>query len=120
MVHFDKTWFGGVIIDGTEFCDVLVIGNEVIDRESIVPGWFDDNSHHTVYGHELKELLKGNPEVIIIGNGQSSVLRVPKEITTEIEKRKIELIVLETTKAVEEYNKLAKKKRVNALIHTTC
>ena len=120
MVRFDKTWFGGASIDGKEYGDVLVVAGKIIDREELVPGWFDDHAHHTVYEHELKELMSGDPETIIIGDGQSSVLKVPKEISEAIEKKGIELIVLETPEAIEEYNRLSKAKRVNALIHTTC
>ncbi|MEM2974142.1 MAG: MTH938/NDUFAF3 family protein [Candidatus Micrarchaeia archaeon] len=120
MTHFDKTWFGAVMVDGRTYRDILVIGGKVIERELFRPGWFDDHSHHTVYDHELKELLMGNPEVIIIGSGQSGVLQVPDEVKRVIEKKGIELIVVETQRAIEEYNKLSKAKRVNALIHTTC
>ena len=37
-----------------------------------------------------------------------------------IKKKGIELIVLKTQEAIEEFNELSKTKRVNALIHTTC
>jgi hypothetical protein len=120
MVHFDKTWFGTVMIDGKTHKDVLVIGSNIIDRENMKPGWFDSNSHHSVYDHELSKLLEGKPEAIIIGDGYSNVLEVPIRVANEIKQRKIELIVLDTPKAIEEYNKLSKSKRVNALIHSTC
>lgn len=120
MVRFDRTWFGGVSVDGKEHDDVLIVGEKVLDRDDIVPGWFEGRSHHTVYDHELKKLLEGNPEVIVIGNGQDEVLRVPAEVEQAIRKKGIELVVLETPKAIEEYNRLSKTKRVNALIHTTC
>ena len=120
MVHFDKTWFGTVMIDGKVHKDVLVVGDAVRDREDMKLGWFDSNSHHSVYEHELSKLLEGKPEVIIIGDGYSNVLEVPIRIVNEIRQRKIELIVLDTPKAVEEYNKLSKTRKVNALIHSTC
>lgn len=120
MVHFDKTWFGGVSIDGKKYKDILVVGSRILEREKLKEDWFIFHSHHTIYIHELEELLKENPEVIIVGNGQSGVLEVPAEIKKKIEDRGIKLIVLETPAAIEEYNKLSKTKRVNALIHTTC
>ena len=120
MVHFDRTRFGAVTIDGKDYNDILVIEGKIIDRESMVPGWFEDHSHHTVHDHELKELFRGDPEVIIIGDGQSDVLEVPIKIAEAIKKKGIELIVLKTPEAIEEFNKISKTKRVNALIHTTC
>lgn len=120
MVHFNKTWFGAVMIDNRTYQDVLIVGDKVIEREKMISGWFDDHSHHTIHDHESKKLLEGNPEVIIIGNGQSSVLEVPEEISKKIEKKGIELIVLDTPGAIERYNEISKTKKVNALIHTTC
>lgn len=117
---FDRTWFGGVSIDNTTHHDVLVVGEKVIDRDSFMPGWFDDHPHHAVYEHELDKLFEENPQIIIIGSGQNGVLIVPEDVKYMIKKQKIKLIVLETPEAIDEYNKLSKTKRVNALIHTTC
>jgi hypothetical protein len=114
-MKISRTWFGGVEIDGKRYRDVLIVEGEIIDRGKW--GYFDT---HTVSERELKELLRGNPEVILIGSGQSGVLEVPTEVEEEIKKRGIELIVLETPKAIERYNELSKVKKVNALIHTTC
>jgi hypothetical protein len=120
MVRFDSTWFGGVSINGKRYRDVLIVKGDIIDRENIIPGWFEGRSHHTIYKHELEKLLEGDPEIIIIGNGQDGVLRVPADVEEAIKKKGIQLIVLETPEAIEEYNRLAEKKKVNALIHTTC
>jgi hypothetical protein len=119
-VHFDKTWFGAVMADGHTYKDIIVANGKIIDRETIKPGWFEDHSHHTIHDHELKELFMGDPEVIIIGDGQSDVLEVPIKVAEIIKKKEIELIVLNTPKAIEEFNKISKTKKVNALIHTTC
>lgn len=117
---FDRTWFGGVSVDGKEHYDVIVVGEKVLDREDIVPGWFEGRTHHIVYEHELKKLLEERPEVIIIGSGQDGVLRVPAEVEEAVRKKGIGLVVLETPEAIKEYNRLSATKRVNALIHTTC
>jgi hypothetical protein len=117
---FDRTWFGGVSIDNTTHHDVLVVGENIIDRDNLIPGWFDNHPHHAVYDHELDTLFEEKPQIIIIGSGQSGVLIVPEDVKYRIKKQKIKLIVLETPEAIDEYNKLSKTKRVNALIHTTC
>ncbi len=114
-MKINKTWFGGVEIDGKRYRDVLIIGDEIVDRGKW--GYFDT---HTISERELEELLRGDPEVIIIGSGQSGVLEVPTEVEEKIKNKGIELIVLETPEAIEKYNELSKKKKVNALIHTTC
>ncbi|MEM2174958.1 MAG: MTH938/NDUFAF3 family protein [Candidatus Aenigmatarchaeota archaeon] len=115
-MRINRTWFGGVEIDGKKYRDVLIIEGKIIDRGKW--GYFDT---HTISERELNELLKGDPEIILIGSGQSGVLEVPEEVKMEIRKRNIELIVLETPKAIEKFNEIyEKKKKVNALIHTTC
>ena len=115
MIKFDRTWFGGVSVDGKNYRDILVIGNEIIDRGKW--GWFDT---HIISERELNELLRENPEVIIIGNGIYGALKVPISVEEKIKRKRIELIVEKTQKAIEVYNELSKKKRVNILIHTTC
>lgn len=115
MPRCDKTWFGAVIIDGKQYGDVLIIGNEVIERGKF--GWFDT---HSVNKRELNELLVGKPEVIVIGSGQGGALEVPFDVEKKIKENGIQLIVCETPRAIEEYNRLSKTKKVNALIHTTC
>lgn len=115
MPKFDRTWFGAVVVDGKQYRDVLVVGKEVIDRGKW--GFFDT---HSVSERELNELLRGSPEIIIIGSGQSGVLEVDPIIEKKIKEVGIQLIILETPQAIEEYNKISKTKRTNALIHTTC
>lgn len=118
MVKFESTSFGEIIIDGKSYGDVLVIGGKVIPRRRTFLKRVYGTSH-VIGKEEAEELLKGNPEVVIVGTGQSGLLEVSKEIRREIG-QKAKLTILRTPEAIREFNQISHDKKVNALIHTTC
>jgi len=119
MIKFDSTNFGEVIINGISYGDVLIAGGRVTPRDRNLLRNVLGTSH-AIGEWEVEKLLRGNPQAIIIGTGQSGLLRVSNKVRERVEKAGIELIALETPEAIEEFNRLSKTKRVNALIHTTC
>ncbi|PJE57687.1 MAG: hypothetical protein COU82_00605 [Candidatus Portnoybacteria bacterium CG10_big_fil_rev_8_21_14_0_10_38_18] len=120
MPHINSTEFGEITIDGKKYGQVLIIGDSIMERDyEKLEKLF--GTTHRVGDWERDELIKGNPEIIVIGTGQSSVMNVDGEITDSLAKKGIEIIVVSTPEAVEIYNaKVKEGKRVNALIHTTC
>jgi len=120
MVHFEKTWFGGVRINGQDFSQVLVVGEEIEERDAQRLNQLYGTTHR-IGPWEVEKLLSNKPEIIIIGNGQSGVLEVTSEVEEKIRASGAELKVLLTPEAISEFNKLYQEgKKVNALIHTTC
>lgn len=120
MIHIDSTTFGSITIDGKRFGQVLIIGDKVMERDE---GRLNElfGTTHYVGSWEVDQLLSGNPEVIIIGNGTAGVLEVSSEAREKIKEKKVELKVLLTPLAVKEYNKEVEAgRRINALMHTTC
>lgn len=120
MPYIDSTKFGSVNIDGKKYSQVLIIGDEVVEREyEKLKKLF--GTSHKVGDWEIKKLLeKNNPEIIIIGTGQQGCLD-PDNIIEAAKKFNIEIISDITPKAIQVYNKeINKGGRVNALIHTTC
>lgn len=120
MPCINSTEFGEITIDGKKYGQVLIIGDLVMERDyEKLEKLF--GTSHKVGDWERDELVKGNPEIIVIGTGQSSVMNVDEELGNGLAKKGIELIVASTPEAVEIYNeKIKEGKRVNALIHTTC
>lgn len=120
MVHFEKSWFGGVKINGINYRDVLVIG------ETVEPRDFKKLEEVFGRGHwagdwEVKKLLANKPEIIIIGSGTEGLFKVTDEVKEKIKTAGVELKILLTPKAIEEFNRLyCAGQRVNGLIHTTC
>ena len=120
MPHIDSTKFGSVRIDGKEYNQVLIIGNRVIERDYEKLKELFDTSHK-IGDWEIGELLKENPEIIVVATGQDELLEVEKSFIEKMEEKRIEVISAKTPEAIEIYNEKNKiGKRVNALIHTTC
>ena len=118
-MHIDGTSFGNVVIDKHVYRDVLIVDGEIVERDlDLLHKLF--GTGHVVSEEEIEMLKKGDPDLIVIGNGQSGVLRVSEKQINEL-KRKCEVIVAETPEAIERINEGMKKgKKVNALIHVTC
>ena len=120
MPHIDSTEFGEITVDGKKYGQVLIVGDLVMERDyEKLEKLF--GTTHRIGDWERDELVKGNPEIIVIGTGQGGVMNVDEEIANDLAKKGIELIVVSTPEAIEIYNeKIREGKRVNALIHTTC
>ena len=120
MPHINSTEFGEITIDNKKYGQVLIVGNSVIERDyEKLEKLF--GTTHKIGDWERDELLKENPEIIVIGTGQSSVMSVDGELADGWTKKGIELVAVSTSEAIEIYNtKVKEGRRVNALIHTTC
>lgn len=119
-VHFDSSRFGEVVINGQSFGDILVIGEEIEERNDLRLER-ELGTDHLIGDWEIERLLSKKPEIVVIGSGTVGDLRVTPEIKKKFKKAKIELIILTTPQAIEEYNNLVKTgQKVNVLIHATC
>ena len=124
MLKIDKVEWGKIEINGKKYGQVLIIGDQVIERDSEKLHQLFDTTHK-IGDWEVEELFNNSPEVIVIGTGWAGVLKISEELIRQLaeksEKLGVELKILKTPKAVKEYNQLAEEgKKVNALIHTTC
>jgi len=120
MLKIESLIWANVKIDGQDFWQVLVINEKLVPRE-VERVKKEYGTDHVVADWEQELLLSENPEVILVANGWSGLLRVGEDFKKKAKKAGIELRVVLTPKVVEEYNQLIKEgKKVNALIHTTC
>lgn len=120
MVYIGSTKFGSVTINNKKYGQVLIIGGQIEERdEKQLYKLF--GTTHQIGEWEVGKLLSTKPEVIIIGNGQSGVLKVNDKIKQKFLGLGIELKILLTKEAIKEFNKINQTgRKVNALIHTTC
>ena len=120
MPKIDKTSWGKVKIDGQEYHQVLIIGDQVLEREGEkLRNLF--GTTHRIGAWEQELLLTNKPEIILIAHGWNGVLKVSDEFKKKVKRAGIELRVVLTPKIKKEYHQLVKTgKKVNALIHTTC
>lgn len=109
-------------INSTEFGSVT-INNKKYQHDVIITAEGEVQSIKTEVRHLISEkefylLLKGNPEIILIGSGQYNALRVDEKVKDLAHKKGVKIIILKTPEAVKKFNEL--NKRVSAYIHVTC
>lgn len=119
MVKVGNVSFGKIIVNGLSYKDVLIVGDEVFSRNKEALRAVYGTSHF-LSEEEVKKLLQGSPQAIVIGAGHSKMLQVDQQVVENL-KEKCLVYVLSTPKAIRKFNQLKKeKKKVNALFHTTC
>lgn len=111
----DEYKFGSITIDGKTY------NHDVEVRpEGEVLSWQRKESH-IIDASEVKRAIEQNPEVIIIGTGESGIAEVIEGAEKEIKSKGIELVVEKTGTATEIFNRnLDCKRKVIGLFHLTC
>jgi hypothetical protein len=115
MVLINSTEFGSITIDGKiYYTDVIVSWDgEIKEARTFARHFFDSN--------EFEQLMRKNPEVIVIGTGDSGYLKVSDEARKLCKQRNVEIIDIVSKKAIEKVNENLKRgKRVIGFIHITC
>jgi hypothetical protein len=109
---------GKIVVDGKTYTrDILILTDGTVKYRDDV---FLDFVNHIVKQAEINELLKGYPEIIVIGTGTDEKLRLSFHLERLITDMKADLIALATPKAVEKYNRLAENNnKIAALFHIT-
>jgi len=120
MPYINSTKFGDITIDDKKYHQVLIIDDEIKERDyEKLKKLF--GTSHKIGDWEEKELLADSPEVIVIGTGQDGALVVNNDFSNKVKNKGIEFFIEKTPEAMEFYNnEYASGKAVNALIHTTC
>lgn len=112
--HIEDYHFGEITIDGKKYRkDLVVLPDRIIDN------WWRDRGH-LLEIKDLDPVMQDKPEVLVIGQGAYSRLRVPDEIRSSLEHLGIELYTLPTPEACEKYNQLSQKRPTAAALHLTC
>lgn len=110
----DAYAFGRITVDGTEYrADLLLLPDRVLDS------WWRKEGHNLCL-EDLGEALAVKPEVLVVGQGRPGLMKVPKALVEDLERRGIEVRVAPTEQAVRTYNELAGKRKVVAALHLTC
>ena len=116
-MRFDQFSFGTIRIDGSP-CehDIVIDRGEIRKRKKGPSKQFSDAFGHTPVS--TKQKIPWKCRRLVIGTGAYGRLRVMKEVKREAERRKVELVVLPTSKAIEVLNR--ESKATNAILHVTC
>lgn len=113
MVRIDGASFGSITVDGKRYPhDVWILADGSIRRR-------DRNHEFTL--NEFDFLLKGKPELVIVGTGQSGCVRVDKEAAELAVKQGVRIVDDITPDSLKRYNEAADAgRRVAGAFHVTC
>lgn len=116
--HVESTKSGAIIVDGEEHGDVLISCSAVIARDKLLAGKGSGNLH-ILQDSELKALVRGHPEIVVIGTGAKGDLFVDDRARAFFSRENVVYIDIPTPKARVLFNDLVSAgKKVNAFFHT--
>jgi hypothetical protein len=106
---------GRITVDGTTYQkDLKIIGNRV------VPDWWRRRGHQCDVD-DVQDVLSAQPDVLVLGTGYASNMRVQESLRSALEEQNIKLIAGDTYRAVDVFNELvSKNKDVAGAFHLTC
>ncbi len=112
------------MINSYQFGVIIVNGRRYTSDVIIYPDRVDDNwwrrEGHSLSPQDLKEVVREKPEIVVIGSGNSGLMKVPPSTCRWIEGKGIRLKVEPTQTACQIYNQLQKTHKVVAALHLTC
>lgn len=119
---FQENKFGMVKFGGKDYShDIVIHTDDRVEKRNKDISRRKYDTSHILSAEEVTDLLDENPEVIIIGRGQSGMLKIGKDTAELLSEKKVKLVDPPTPEAIEEFNKLKNQgKRVAAVIHITC
>lgn len=114
-MHIDSYQFGKIVIDGTAYhSDCLFLGG------SVHANWRRKQGH-VLAPEDLQLVIEAKPSILIVGCGASGLMRISEDAESVLQREGIELIALDTHKAVKKYNELDEKgENVAVALHLTC
>lgn len=116
-MRFEHYEFGSIRVDGTMFDHDLVIDRGEIRQRKKGPS----KELRARYGHtplSIQEDIPWDCERLVIGSGATGSLPVVDEVAEEAKRRNVELIVMPTAEAIEEFER--SPDGTNAILHLTC
>jgi len=114
-MHVDDYSFGSMTVDGKIYNTDLIIF-----PETIKPDWWRKKGHSLTL-EDLEEILKYNPEVLIVGKGYSGCMQVSMDTKKALQYQNIQVIDKNTGEAYKVFNDQIKQgKKVVGAFHLTC
>jgi hypothetical protein len=110
----DSYEFGKIVIDGETYTADVIIAPDGVKAQ-----WWRKEGH-SLCPEDLESVLTAGIEVVIIGCGAYSVLKVPQDTRRWVAQKGIELIALPTPAACTRYNEISASGKAVAALHLTC
>ena len=106
--------FGQIKIKGK-----IYISDVIIYLDKVDGNWWRKKGH-LLLPQDLKAIIKEKPDILVIGTGNSELMKIPPSTKLWIESQGIKLIDAATKKACFIYNQLSESTQVIAALHLTC
>jgi len=114
VFRIDDYQFGKITIAGKSYTkDLIILPGRII------PAWWRKEGH-LLQLEDLSAVLEAQPQLLVIGQGGHSQMRVASGIGQALSAAGIEWIAQPTEIACQEYNKRAVDQQVAAALHLTC
>lgn len=113
-MKIDSYAFGKIIIDGNSYTSDIIACRGEVD-----PSWWR-TAGHELNIEDLNDVLKFEPETVIVGTGHDGCMRVPKSTADFLKGKGIELIAMKTKPACDYFNSLPDGSNVVFVAHLTC
>ncbi len=112
------------IIDSYQFGQIVVSGQKYTSDVIIFPdrvrvNWWRKTGHQLCL-KDIAAVMTENPEVLVVGSGDSGLMKVLPEVERAVETQGIKLIVEATAQACQTYNHICHSQRAIAALHITC
>jgi hypothetical protein len=115
-MRFEQFSFGSIQIDGVAYDhDVVIDRGEVRKRKKKPSRRFRDSFGHTPLS--IEEEIPWHCRRLVIGTG-TGALPVMAEVEQEAQRRKIDLVIVPTARAIELLQQ--QPAETNAILHVTC
>ncbi len=113
-MNINSYHFGLIVIDGEGYTsDLIVFPDRVRDD------WWRKTGHELSL-EDIAEVMAENPEVLVVGTGDSGLMKVLPEVEQSLEAQGIRLVVQPTERACNTYNQLCCSQKVVGVFHITC
>jgi hypothetical protein len=116
-MRFGRFTFGSIEVDGKTYEHDLVVDRRRLRKRRKGPS----KPFRQEYGHtplSLAEDIPWNCTRLVIGTGANGALPVMDDVAEEAKRRGVQLVVLPTSRALEELQGAGKD--TNAILHVTC
>ena len=119
-IIINDTDFGSITINNQVFANDVTINlaGEVQKRKKKLSKMIYGTSH-TISKDEAEYVYEKGAELIIIGSGQYGIAHLSTEAEKFFDDNSVDVVLLPTKEAIEEWNKARSKKAIG-LFHVTC
>ena len=113
-MNIEAFTFGSITIAGATYTSDVIVYPDRVESS-----WVREEEHRPQIS-EFSDIIKSEPDVLIIGTGYAGVLLVPDQIRNYLTSKGIEVHVEKTKRAIELFNELRDTEKVVAALHITC